>query len=226
MVKQFPQFHLKTSLGQCVQFLSARIENRHGHLYTSVYHDPRMPKYTLSYAVGHAKVNHRLWLRSALMRAVRFCSNFLDFKQEEIYLEMTCLANGYSIDFVETQLKHFYLRFNAEKVRLSLDQTAYERLRRRLFDFLHLQHRLWAKEQELDDQDFIFRFSYPYDYGSYHQFQQKFCELWSTYLKDDAQLSHQNTKTILTTQHIFSLNTLLAGQNPSEKRLQIAKPAN
>ncbi|CAF4337030.1 unnamed protein product, partial [Rotaria magnacalcarata] len=35
------------------------------------------------------------WLRSSLIRAVRYCTTIEDFNQERIYLEMTYLANGY-----------------------------------------------------------------------------------------------------------------------------------
>jgi hypothetical protein len=211
--------HIETSIGRCVQFLNTHIENRHGHLYTRVYHDSQISKYTLPYVVGHVELNHSLWFRSTLIRAVRLCSKFADFQQEQIYLEMSCLLNGYSKDFIETQLKHFYIRFNAEKIRFCLDQTVYERLRHRLFDFINLQRTISDKTQALEDTEYIFRFSYPYDYGPYIKFKEKFHELWSTYLKDDCQLSHKDTKILLNTKHLFSLNTLLARQKPQDEPL-------
>jgi len=221
--EQYRHIHFETSIGRYVHFLNAHIENRQGHLYTSVYHQSDIQKYTIPYVVGHAKLQHRLWFRSALIRAVCFCTNVADFNQEQIYLEMACLANGYSIDFIETQLQHFYLRFNAVKIRYCLDQTVYQRFRDRLFDFTRSQRTLFDKDQELEDKNLICHFSYPYDYGLYNQFNEKFHQAWSTYLKNDPKLPHKDMKIILTTKHIHSLNTLLAQQKPSDGLLKISK---
>jgi hypothetical protein len=211
---KFRHIHIETKIDKCVQFLNAQIENRNGHLYTSVFHESSISKYTLPYVVGHTKFNHSLWFRSALIRAGLFSSNLNDFKQEEIALEMACLLNGYSIDFIETQLQHFYRRFNVEKMRFCLDQTTYEQLRHRLFDFIKVQRTLSDKARELEDQEYIFNFSYPYDYGPYNEFNFRFQNFWKTYLKHDAQLGHADTKVILNTKHLFSLNTLLGQQKP------------
>lgn len=214
--------HMETSIGTCVQFFNGQIENRNGHLYTSVYHNSPMSKYTLPYVIDHAKLNHSLWFRSALIRAVRFCSNFIDFNHEQIYLVMGCLMNGYSIDFIETQLKHFYIRFDAEKIQCFCpNQTVYEQLRHRLFDFINVQRTIYDKNQELEDKEYIFHFSYPYDYGPYRQFNKKFHEIWKKYFNDDDQLSHKDTKIVLNTKHLYSLNTLLAQQKPSHELLKI-----
>jgi len=212
--EKYRHIHIETSTGKCVQFLNIQIENRIGHLYTCIYHDSQKSKYTLPYVIGHAKLKHSLWFRSAFIRAILCYSNFFDFNQEKIYLEMTCLANGYSSDIIENQLKHFYIRFNAEKIRFCSDQIVYERLRRRLFDFINVQRTISDKNQELEDKEYIFHFSYPYDYGPYNQFNREFHKIWSNRLKHDSQLSHKDTKIILNTKHIYSLNTLLAQQKP------------
>lgn len=213
-----PHIHFeKASIDQSGHFFNAYIENRHGNLYTRIYHDSPISKYALPYVIGHAKLDHSLWFRSALIRAVRVCSHYLDFLLEQNYLEVTCLTNGYSIDFIETQLKHFYLRYNAEKIRFCLDQTVYERLRRRLLDFIPLQRTQLDKDQDLEDQEYRFYFSYPYDSGSYNQFKNKFYQLWSTYLKDDAQLAHKDTKISLHSKHMYSLNTFFGEEKPTDE---------
>ena len=224
IAKNYPDIHIQTAMGTCVQFFHAQIENRRGHLYTSVYHPSSQSKYTVPYVMDHVKSNHSLWFRSALIRAVRYCSNVYDFNHEQIYLVMACLTYGYSIDFIHTQLKHFYLRFNLEKIiHCCPNQTIYEQLRHQLFDYIDVQRIRSDKYQELDDKEYIFHFSYPYDYGAYHQFHRKFQELWKKYFKEDSQLSHKDTQILLIPKSICSLNTLLAQQKPSHELLKVSK---
>jgi len=218
--KNYSHIQIEISFGQRIHYFNAQIENRQGHLYTCVYHASNVPKYCLPYVINPTKLNHCLWFRSALIRAIRFCSNYLDFLEEQNYLAMTCLTNGYSRNFIETQLQHFYLRFNAEKIRYCLDQTVYERLRQRCLDLIQDQRIKTKKLRELEDQEYLLNFSYSYDYGSYFQFNQKFHQLWSQYLKHDEQLSHKDTKINLNPKQIFSLNTLFAGEKPSDEFYQ------
>ena len=211
-------------MGTSVQFLNARIENRGGHLYTSVYHHSSSSKYTLPYVIDHIKLNHSLWFRSALMRAVRFCSNVHDFNQEQIYLVMACLSYGYSIHFIETQLKHFYLRFNIDKLRFCPNQTIYEQqLRRPLFDLIDMQRTRSVRSQQLDDKEYIFHFSYPYDYGLYDQFHRQFQELWKKHFQHDSHLTHKDTSIVLVPKPIYSLNSLLTQQKPCHELLKASK---
>ena len=220
ITEQHQHLQLETFVHKCIPFLNAYIENDNGQLRTCVYHPPQIQKYTLPYVVGHSKLKHTLWFRSALIRAVRFCSNLTDFQQEQIYLEMTCLANGYSIDFIETQLKHFYRFFHAEETRYSLDQSTYEQFRRRSFDFIIEQHKTADNKQKLEDNNHVLYFSYPYDYGPYNQFNEKFLAHWAADLKDDPKLPSKDIKIILNTKHIYSLNALLAQQKPSDELLK------
>ena len=64
--------------------------------------------YTLPYVVGHSKVNHSDWIRTALVQAICYCSAVEDFNRERIYIELTCLTNGYSTRFVDSRISHFY----------------------------------------------------------------------------------------------------------------------
>ena len=82
-----------------MQFLNAYIENQNGQLYSRVYHDPSSQSYMLPYVTGHSKLKHSDWLRSALLRAIYYCSSVVDFQQERIYIEISYLANGYSLLF-------------------------------------------------------------------------------------------------------------------------------
>ena len=112
---------LDVKIGLSANFLNTHIENRNGVLYSRVYHDSNMQQYTLPYVIGHSKVVHNHWLRSALIRAVRYCTSVHDFNQERIHIETTCLANGYSLEFIERRIDHFYTHFDAASLRLFLD---------------------------------------------------------------------------------------------------------
>ncbi|CAF1505365.1 unnamed protein product, partial [Adineta steineri] len=92
------EFDIK--IDSTVPFLDVHVENYHGTLFTRVYHDSNSQKYTLPYVIGNSRSAHSHWLRSALIRAVRYCISVYDFNQERLYLQATCLVNGYSLEFV------------------------------------------------------------------------------------------------------------------------------
>ncbi|CAF1506645.1 unnamed protein product [Adineta ricciae] len=208
--KQHPSVKFRLSIGPNVHYWNTYIENRRGELYTRVYHDPMALRYTMPYVVGHSKVQHSEWLRSALLRAVCYCSSVEDFHRERIYLELTYLANGYSFYFVESHVQNFFNYFEDDLMRYSSDQTSYDTFRRRWFDLFELQSQRMEKLQQLDANKKVARFSYYYDYGPRCEFNQYFRELWSKQFASHSTLSNEKFKIFLTTKHIYSLNTLLS----------------
>ena len=208
--------HLEITMDSSVHFLNAHIENRNGTLYSRVYHDPTAQKYTLPYVIGHSKGAHSHWLRSALIRAARYCSSVGDFNQERIYLELTCLANGYSLEFVEKRIDHFFTHFDATSLRLFLEQHVYDKLRDRLFKFMNEQQRFFDQNQELEKNGQLVRLSYLHEFGPKGKFNAKLYEILSRNLeKHDQPPSRSKIKMKLTTIHQHSLNALLSRQSPS-----------
>ena len=132
--------------------------------------------------------------------------------EEQLYLQITLLTNGYSRDYVETQLKHFYHFFNTARIRYCCDPSIYAQLRRQIFDFINKQKR--------EEHNQLIHFYYPYDYGPYRQFNRKFDEHWSRYIKPDPQLPSKEMKLVLNTKPIYSLNALLTQQKPSDELLK------
>jgi len=57
-------------------------------------------------------VMHRQWFRVALLRATQYCSSWDNVNEEWHYIELTFLANGYSLDLVKDHLRQFFARFN------------------------------------------------------------------------------------------------------------------
>ena len=177
-----------------------------------MYHHPILQSYTLPYVVGHSKVQHSHWLRYALIRAVCYCSSVEDFNQERIYLELTYLANGYSLLFVETHVQHFLNHFHAEDIRYSLDRSMYDKFRRQWFDFMASQREITHKLQETDDDGHLLRLNYLYEYGQKSEFNRRFHRLWTKHFHDHPKLSEQHSTIVLSTKHMHSLNTLLTQQ--------------
>ncbi|CAF4561267.1 unnamed protein product [Rotaria sp. Silwood2] len=221
IANQNSDIHLDVKMGSSVRFLHAHIENQNGTLYSRVYHESTIQPYTLPYVIGHAKVVHSHWFRSALIRAVRYCTSVHDFNQERIYLEMTCLANGYTLEFIEKQIDHFFKHFDAESLRSSLDQHVYNKLRRRLFNFISEQRNILETNREAEKKHERIRLSYLYEYGPKRQFHEQLHKILSTHLNTSTASSkqHNKLKLILTTKQPHSLNALLSQQKPKHELL-------
>ncbi|UJR18762.1 hypothetical protein I4U23_005668 [Adineta vaga] len=159
---------------------------------------------------GSKTTEHSYSLRSALLRAVCYCSTAEDFHQERLYLELTYLVNGYSFFFVESHVQHFFDYYETQSIRYCSDQINYHIFRRRWFEFFDFKQERSKKLQELDDKNKVIHFNYIYDYGPRCEFNQDFLDRWSTTFAYHPTLSPDNRKVILTTKYIHSLNTLLS----------------
>jgi hypothetical protein len=207
---KYPNVHVQTSFRSSVRFMDAHVENQNGTLFTRIYSEPTKRSYTLPYVSGHPKLNYAHWFRSALLRAVCCCSSIDDFQQERIRLELSFLASGYSVLFVESHVQHFFSYFHADMMRLSSDRARYTAFRRRLFDFLDQHHQRCDQLQRLDERGGLIRFEYRYELGPRSQFNERFQQLWSKYLTEHPKLMKGPSKIILTTKHRHSLNALLS----------------
>ena len=226
LATQYPNTKLDIKLDLKCQFLNAYIENRNGTLYSRVYYDPNIQKYTLPYVIGDTTAAHSHWLRSALIRAVRYCTSVDDFNRERISLEITCLANGYSLEFIEDRINHFFTYFHATSLRLSLDQKVYDKFRRRLFNFIIEQHCFFDKGQELEKKKQQVRLSYHYQFGPKYQFNEKLKQIIRDKVlhKPSQTFSRNNElKILVTTKQQHSLNALLSQQKPSHRLLNKEK---
>ncbi|CAM4946829.1 unnamed protein product [Rotaria socialis] len=199
-----------------VRFLNAYIENQHGILYSRVDHNSAMQPYTLPYVIGHSKVSYSHWFRLALIRAVRYCTSVIDFNQERVYLEVTWLANGYSLKFIEKRINHFYSHFDAVSLRTCLNENVYKKLRHRLFNFIHEQRSYLKNNEELDKKNERVQLTYLYEFGPKGQFNQRLQEVLSRNLKTTNNTSSKTNpiKIKMMTKHQHSLNALFSERNP------------
>lgn len=212
--EQYPQVQFEETIESSTQYLNAYVENRHGKLYSRVNHNSTMERYALPYVMGHSKLAYSDWLRSALIRAVCYCSLVEDFHRERIYLELTCLVNGYSLLFVETHVQHFFNYFHASNQRYSMDQSMYNKFRQQWFDYMEKQHERSDQLQKLHNQGHLIHLNYIYEYGPRCKFNQDFQHLWSQYFNNHPSLSKEKCTILPTAKHLHSLNALLTQQKP------------
>ena len=213
--QQYPQIHTRSLIDTCVPFFNVAIANHRGQFFTRLCHDPTIQPYTLPYAVGHSKVNHSDWIRTALLRAVCYCSSVQDFQQHRTQLELTYLASGYSLQFVDSRVAHFFDYFKADDLRYSMDQIMYDKFRQRCFNFKDIHRALSDQLQQLDDTSQVIHLHYLYESGARYQFNKEFHQLWNDYFDEHSQLNTKNMTVRLTTKHLHSLNALLAQQKSS-----------
>ncbi|CAF1432463.1 unnamed protein product, partial [Rotaria sordida] len=176
---------LTTYTDNRVEFLNAIIENKRGFLETRVSHNQQQQQqqqpFLLPYVKNYPRLRHRQWFRYSLIRAGQYCSSYEDFEEERRYIEMTFLTNGYSLDFVEYNLRRFYSRFFRSEYQIKdLNRHSYRILRRALFRLVDEEKRELEEERRLQKSNKLIRLHYLFDWGSRCQFNKKFYELWSS----------------------------------------------
>ena len=205
---------MDVTLGQQSHFFNAFLENRKGTLYTNVYRDPNSFQYALPYVITNPSEAHSHWFRSSLIRAVRYCTHVNDFNRERIHLEITCLTNGYALEFIEQRLQHFYAHFNVESLRTQLDQSVYEQLRYRLFNFMNEQHEFTRTKKDLENSNRRIELYYPYEYGPKQEFNRKLRDILIQNFETEHNRNCKKLKVILHTKQQYSLNALLTEPKP------------
>ena len=176
-----------------------------------MYHDPTIQPFLLPYIAHHPRLGHRQWFRFALIRAGLYCVCYEDFEEERVHIEITFLANGYSLAFVQDQLKQFLIRFNASTSEqpMDLNRGTYTSLRMQLFRHFRQQKVHLEERQELENKHQLIELYYLYDWGSRHEFNQYFYQHWARTINKDPRFLKHGLKIILNSKHCFLSNTLL-----------------
>ena len=199
-----------SSMGKTVHFLNVYIVNNNGQLYTRVYHNPNQQQFLLPFVTDHPRLIHRQWFRYALIRAGQYCSSFEDFYDEQRYIELTFLANGYSLDFVEYQLRQFYRLISPQEPNIIIDQYKYSDIRSYLLSFIHYYKRTLEQQRQLQLNEQYIELPYRYDWGCRWKFNRDFYKYWITILEQDPTFRIYGLKIKLISKHCYLSNTLLA----------------
>jgi hypothetical protein len=112
------------------------IINEHGRLTTNVYRKSTAEAYFLPYTSDHPHRYHRNIAYSALVRASQLCSNYDDFNQERLRIDLALLLSDYSPKMISNQSLRFFQVSNTELDLKQADPQAYGRLHRTLFQHL------------------------------------------------------------------------------------------
>ena len=219
MTSKYDHLDFDIHIEEKLTYLDIYLENHHGLLYSRIHHRQNQQSYTLPYTPnGNSIRTHSHWLRSSLIRAVRYCTTMEDFNQERIYLEMTYLANGYSLEFIEKHMEHFFTFFDGKKLQqLPLDQRLYEKFRHRLFNFMSEQRQYMEKKQESFKKNRRFHLSYTHDNMSAKgEFNKKLRKILSENIPlHDVTFENNKLQLDIIPNYQYSLNALLSRQRPS-----------
>jgi hypothetical protein len=96
---------LSDSIGRTAEYLDVKLENKEGKLVTEVFHKPSHGPYFLPFSSIHAEHIKKNISFGALIRAIRYSSNYNAFKQEEAHICMSLLLNKYPIKFIRQQFE-------------------------------------------------------------------------------------------------------------------------
>jgi hypothetical protein len=208
---------ITTTIGFSVHFLGAYIENRRRHLVTHVHHEPTVQPYVLPYVIGHPRLIYRQWFQWALTRAVLYCTSAEDFDAERIYIELTLLANGHSLDFVKSGIQKFFAKSFAVTLESGPDHHVYRSLRLRMIRSIEDEKKEHKQQQLLESNNRLIHLHYLYDWGPRCLFNEQFKKLWYASLKDDPEFKKHKLEMDISTIHCYSSNALLAQQAPPRR---------
>ena len=126
---------MTTSIDSQTEYLSAEITNDEGISKTIVCHNVNLEPHTLPYILETKIIsedNHVL-IRTALIRALVYCSSIDEFESERLYIATSLMINGASKDCIETAEKHFRDEFKFCVVdACTIDKDIYQNVRRLL----------------------------------------------------------------------------------------------
>ncbi|CAF4074888.1 unnamed protein product [Rotaria magnacalcarata] len=182
-----PNVQFQKLIASSVPFLNAFVQNQNGNLFSRIYRRPLIQGYSLPYEVSHAKLVH-----------------IEDFNLERIFLELTCLTNGYSLRFVETHVQHFFNFFHLHPMRYSRDQIMYNKFRHNWFNYIKIQHELSVQLQQFDDKGQLIHLNYLYEYGARCKFNEQFHRIWSEYFNQHPNLSIPKCEILLNAINVFT----------------------
>lgn len=103
---------LSATIGPSAEYLDVKLGNRGGKLVSEVFHKPSHEPYYLPFSSVHATHIKRNIPFGALVRAIRYCSEYDAFKHEEARVTTALLLNGYSLNFILQQFRRVCLTFD------------------------------------------------------------------------------------------------------------------
>ena len=145
-----------------------------------------------------------------MRRAVRYSTTSIDFDQERLLLELTLLANGYPLEFVQMNLSLFFNKYFITTPPVHMDIREYETLRNRVLNAIVLEEEYRQTQQKWKMNNQLVQLNYYYDWGLRWQFNEQFKNIWFDLIKNDKSFANINLKLKLNTIHCYPLNALFS----------------
>lgn len=209
--EQNPDVQLTISRANQVHFLDAYIANENGILHTRVYRDVSLQPFLLPYSAEHPRQLHRQWFRFRVARALQYCASFNDFQEEYLQLELTFLANGYSLEFIKYLWEQFLKRFKPFSYAYVHNPMNYKILRQQVFRYYNSRKadsKRTYEQQRLVTMPTSISFYYLYDWGNRIEFNKLFLKLWSEIIMQDPRFAKLALNISIRCKHCYSLHTL------------------
>ncbi|CAF1088999.1 unnamed protein product [Rotaria sordida] len=100
-----PNIKLESNIGKSVSFLDVLLTNTNGTLHTSVYHKPSAEPYVVPFLSDHPRYTFPNIIQTALVRAIRYSSNFEAFNIERRGVRLMLLFNGYPTGYIDREFR-------------------------------------------------------------------------------------------------------------------------
>ena len=229
-----PNIHISYNIHESVEFLDVFIENIQGELTTSVFRKPAAEPYILPYTSDHPRHVHSNTIYTALLRAVRLCSDVETFDKERLNIEIALLLNGYSPKFITYHYKQFFEKYNASSIYQDLHAETYKQVHFQLLNESLTDDQVppqSEQQQQLGDQSknsyikskpikqMQLILHYRYESGPLKTFSREFRKLWKAHLCYENS-SLNNVRLILGTRTNKTLEHLLVNKKPCRTLLK------
>ncbi|CAF1549133.1 unnamed protein product [Adineta ricciae] len=202
---------LTADISQSVNFLDVAIANLNGVLQTSVFHKPSHEPYFLPYDSTHAMFIKRNIPKAAIIRAIRYSSELMEFSKEETHITVSLLLNGYPLRTIQRQ---YEIAFNEMKCAWPNIDNYREIRHIFLAHFFEKDNKIHEKEINFDI-EMIFHFSYCH---GMEKFAASFHEKWNEIL---GQFAITNIKPIVGFRNCESLQQKLVKKKPSKALITV-----
>ncbi|CAF4638882.1 unnamed protein product [Rotaria sp. Silwood2] len=221
-----------------IEFLDVFIENIQGKLRTSVFRKPAAEPYILPYTSDHPRHIHSNTIYTALLRAIRLCSDLETFNQERLNIEIALLLNTYPPKFIKHHFQQFFKKNNVTSIYKDLDEETYQQFHAILLNECQItdqssEHAQQEQQQQpsknqIDQKDTRkseqkerqLIIHYTYESGPLKAFNRDFRTIWNKHFCY-ANSALNNVRVILGTRANKTLDHLLVKKKPSRTILML-----
>lgn len=125
------------SIASHIQYLDAEVSHADGALQTRVYHNSKLEPHALPFLFPLKSITSRFPLvlyRAALLRAILYCCNTIEFANERLFLDVSFIINDVPLDSMQKTYRNLLSEFELiVSIRdPCLDEDTYQDLRQRV----------------------------------------------------------------------------------------------